>query len=720
MIRWFISCVCLFLGSMVTLYAGEGMWVPVLLEQTRYEEMKSLGLQLSAKDIYDINHASMKDAVVLFNGGCSGVVVSGEGLLLTNHHCGYDRIQAHSTLEHDYLTEGFWAGSHEEELPNPGLEVDFLIEMEDVTDAVLALVGDTMTESERWQTIKEGTPEIAKKSLPSGKGYKAVIKSLFNGNQYYLYVYQTYKDVRLVGAPPSSIGKFGGDTDNWIWPRHTGDFSVFRIYAGKDNQPAEYSPENIPYKPAYFVPVSLRGLSSGDFSMVMGYPGSTDRFITSPELSVLVDVNYPLRIALRNIKLDIWKQAMKQDPLTRIQYAAKYASVSNAWKKWQGVIRGIEKAGGIEQKKAAEKLFLEKIRTNPQWNTRYAGLPEAFEKTCEVQREYIVPSILIQEGIFGVEWMQMAEKICRFVESLPSGDENSWTSLLNAFISDQSSFYRNYRPEVDREVFAALLTEFMKNADSRYIPAALQKTLDKKFHGDIFLYVKDLYDHSVLKDQSSLSKALLKAKSGHAGKVFNLPEIALYKAFDRVFLEKIEPVSQSVDRRLDSLTRIYTEALLLLNADQPVYPDANLTLRVAYGSIEGFSPSDAVLYTPFTYLDGVIAKEDTSIYDYKVPARLKALYEARDYGDYGVGGRLPVCMLGSNHTSGGNSGSPVFNRNGELVGLNFDRNWEGTMSDVLYDPEQCRNIMVDIRYVLFIIDKFAGSKHLVSEMQIVK
>jgi hypothetical protein len=699
-----------------SLSAKEGMWIPLLLEKYNLAEMQEMGFELTAQDIYDINNASMKDAVVVFGGGCTGEMISPEGLLITNHHCGYRQIQSHSSVENDYLTNGFWATSRDEELPNPGLTVRFLEYMEDVTDKVL--YGTVVMETEeREKKIKQNTDRLEKRASEEGK-YMTQVKPLFYGNQYYLYVYKVYRDIRLVGAPPSAIGKFGGDTDNWMWPRHTGDFSLFRIYADENNEPADYSPDNVPFQPKKFFPISLDGVQPGDFTMVFGNPGSTMQYIPSHEVDIIQNQRDPDRIAIRDKKLEIIKEAMASDPKVRIQYAAKHASISNAWKKWQGEILGLERLDAVNRKLAFEKDFKEWAQENGTWENQYQRVFENFDALYFIYKDFIRASDYYSEIMTrGVEMFQVASRINDIIKNIENEQEKRVESQLQSTLEFLPTFFKDYHQPVDEQLFATLLPLLSNNLKSEFLPDYLNEVLAKNSEDKL---VRKVYQKSVLPDEEKLKEML---EEGDEKKLLELRKDPLVELFNRLnfhFETNIKPVVDELNNQIDQNMKIYMAGIMQMNEGAPLYPDANLTLRVAYGKVEGYEPRDGVKYKYYTTLEGIMEKDNPEIYDYNVPERLKELFYSKDFGQYADSeGYLPVCFTASNHTTGGNSGSPVVNAKGQLIGVNFDRCWEGTMSDIMYDPEQSRNIAIDIRYALFLIDKFAGAGYLLEEMELV-
>ena len=653
--------------------ADKGMWLPSLIS-SRIKDMKSKGFKLSAEDIYSINQASLKDAVVLFDGGCTGEIVSEKGLLLTNHHCGYDAIQALSSVEHDYLTNGFWAKNHGEELYCPGLKVHILVRMEEVTERIAA--GET----------KE---EIIAKAQAEGVGYTAKVESMYYGNMSYLFIYREFNDVRLVGAPPTTIGKFGADNDNWIWPRHTGDFSVFRIYANENNEPAEYSADNKPYKPARHFEISTKGVKEGDFTMIYGFPGNTQEYITSDAVKYVAEVSDPLKIDLRTKRLDIIGDAQAKSAKTRIQYAAKQASIANAWKKWQGEVKGINRLGTAAKKVAYEERFRAE---NPDKAYLLDSLAAAYARNEEGYFNYE----LYSETLRGIE-IQSAVRIA-LNDKLTDAEKQAMAEL----------FYKDFDVNVDRKIAIAMLKEYEKYGT--FISSEL-KTLFEQY-GGAEGYANYLYDNTLLGTIEGFS-------------VENAENDPVAE-----FVRAIAPIQQRVKAYtyrnfsnhpdIERWFRPYVKALMEWDKERAFFPDANLTLRVAYGKVAGYEYADGEYHLPQTTLEGIIEKDNPDIYDYNVPQALRDAYATKDYGRWGINlnGKytVPVCFIATNHTTGGNSGSPVLNNKGQLIGINFDRTWLSTMSDIEFDETLCRNIICDIRYVLFVIDKVGGAGWIVDEI----
>lgn len=705
-------------SAFLTVKADEGMWLPSLISQ-RIGDMQAKGFRLSAEDIYSINQASLKDAVVLFGGGCTGELISSEGLLLTNHHCGYAQIQKHSSVEHDYLKDGFWAMDRSEELPNPGLEVWFLDRMEDVTGAVLDGYEPGMTEQQRDSVVRTNSEAIAGKAEKDGTGLRADVESLYYGNQYFLFVYRVFKDVRLVGAPPSSIGKFGGDTDNWMWPRHTGDFSIFRIYADKDNNPAEYSEDNVPYIPKKYFKISLGGVSEGDFTFIYGFPGRTQEYIVSEAVRYISEISDPHKIALRTLRLDIQDRYMSASQTVRIQYSSKNAAVSNSWKKWQGEMRGIRKMNTVETKKENERLFEE-------WaaGSEYSGIVGRLDSLYRLMEPYAFAADYYNETARAIELTSFAAEYARRLEKaagVSSPDEA--TQARESAKRLAAAFYKDYYMPIDKESFIALMDMFDRNIPSGFKPEYFTESMGR--YGSAEAWADSLFGNSVFSDSSALTKTVAAACADGVGTDITLltddPAVEFGNEFRKWYMEGIRSVVQRLGSEITLLYRDYMKGQMEFNKDRAFYPDANLTLRVAYGTVQGYSPADGTYYLPMSTIEGIMQKDNPDIFDYNIPQRLRDIYAEKDYGEWTVtdaSGRLtvPVCFIATNHTSGGNSGSPVINADGDLIGINFDRVWEGTMSDIVFDPDLCRNISLDIRYVLFIIDKVAGAGHLIDEM----
>lgn len=696
----------------VQLHAQQGgMWIPSLLKGMNETEMKNLGMKMSATDIYDINKSSLKDAVPHFNGGCTSEVISPKGLLLTNHHCGYGEIQAHSTVENDYLTEGFWAMKMEDELPNKDLEVTFIVKIEDVTTQILDGVDALNTESAKQKKIQENIANL-NKSYAKETFQEVKIRTFYEGNQYMLFLTETFKDVRLVGAPPSSIGKFGSDTDNWVWPRHTGDFSLFRIYADKNNRPAEYSKDNVPYTPKHFFPISLDGISEDDFTLVFGYPGRTTEYLPAVAIEQIVKETNPAKIEIRDRALKVTDGFMRKDKAIKIQYASKYASIANYWKKWIGETQGLTKSNAIQIKKDQEAAFQQKvIKAGKQ--AEYGNLLADFEKNYKEILPYTLSRDYFMEVVLrNTELLSLGYKLYQLEQIHNIRGEQAFTDRKNNLREGLAEFYKDFNAQVDEKVFEQLIDLYLNQSPQQFIPTQLKNTNISQLTTSVYKTSKMTTYEGVKQLLDGDTKTVLKNLNDDKGYQF-------IKAISEAFLKEVNPKFEAINTEISALQRTYMKAQLELNKDARIFPDANSTLRVTYGKVKGYEPRDAVAYAPVTYLDGVMEKYIPGDYEFDVSQKLIDLYNAKDYGPYAENGKLPVNFIGTNHTTGGNSGSPAIDAHGNLIGLNFDRVWEGTMSDVYYDPAICRNIMVDMRYVLFIIDKYAGAKNLISEMKLV-
>lgn len=704
-----IWMLCLVMAIGIGKYtAKEGMWLPLLLKSLNESDMQAMGLKLSAEDIYSINQSSLKDAIVSFGGFCTGEVISDQGLLLTNHHCGYRQIQSHSSVENDLLTDGFWAKNHKEELSNPGLTATFIVRMEDVSTAVLEGL-DGMAEADKQKKIAARIDSLVKLNTKDSE-YGAYIRPFYYGLEYYMFITETFEDVRLVGAPPSSIGKFGGDTDNWMWPRHTGDFSIFRIYANKDNKPAPYSEDNVPYRPKKHLPISIDGVEEGDFTMVFGFPGRTQEYLTSYAITQIKEVLNPAMINIRDKSLKIMDRHMQASDKVRIQYASKYASISNYWKKWIGENRGLQKANAIELKKQKEQVFYQQT----QGMAEYDGLMEAFKQRYKAIEPFaLARSYWIEVPYRKLEFVNLASRFRRVVNDAMDGKEIN-ADAVNGLKNQVKAHFKDYDLATDLEISLALSKMYRDGLSDEFVPADMRKS-----DAEIEAFIKKIFEKSMFVNQEALEGILDKFSTKTAKKIKADPAYQLMDEYFDIYFGKVRPQYSKLSAEIDSLSKIYVDGLRK-HVPLPYYPDANSTLRLAYGKVEPFKPRDAVDYDFTTDTEGILEKYDPEHKDFVLPERLIELIEAGDYGQYkNEDGSMTVCFIASNHTTGGNSGSPVINAYGELIGLNFDRNWEGTMSDINYDIDQCRNIAVDIRYVLFVVDKFAGATHLIDELTLV-
>lgn len=705
------------IASVFSAIAGEGMWLPLLLKSLNEAEMKSMGMKMNAEDIYSINQGSLKDAVVHFGGFCTGELISDQGLLLTNHHCGYDAIQAHSTLEKNYIKNGYWAGNKSEELPNPGLFATFIIRVDDVTSQAMTGV-DAGMEPAKKQAAIDLNLNLAKQNAARESWQEVFTRSFFEGNQYFLFVTETYRDVRYVGSPPESIGKFGADTDNWVWPRHTGDFSVFRIYAGPDNKPAEYSPENKPLKPRHFFPVSLDGIEEGDFTLVFGFPGRTNQYLPSFAVEQTAAIIDPARIGVRDISLGIMDKRMRADEDVRLAYSAKYASLSNSWKKWIGEILGLKSKNAVKVKEEQEANFTALIQKNKELQNAYGHLLPDMQILYQDLDPIIKNRTILGEVIGGsnVEIFLLAAFADRLVRAYRENGDSGYAKMESRTLAELDNFYREYRVDVDMELFSALTAHLEKNLSDEFRDGALTS---KPAHLSYDAWTQEVYKSTLLIDQQLFSGAI---KQGGATFSKAMETDQAYQAFigmKKVMDEKLSTAYNNLSTKIQPLQKDYVTALMTAYPDRRFWPDANSTMRVSYGQVEPYAPRDGMSYKTQTYLDGIMEKYKPGDYEFDVHPKLIELYEKKDYGPYGENGKMPVCFIASNHTTGGNSGSPAIDAHGNLIGINFDRVWEGTMSDLYYDKSICRNIMVDVRYVLFVIDKFAGARHLIREMKIV-
>lgn len=699
--------------------ADEGMWLPILLEQLNIEDMQARGFKLTAEDIYSVNHSSMKDAVVLFGGGCTGEMISGEGLLLTNHHCGFSSINDLSTLDNNYLRDGFWAKNKGEEIPAPGLKVTFIISMHDVTDSILSYVTADMDENMRNATIKQRISAL-EAAYKKGTHYEAFVRAFYYGNAYYLFVTETFTDIRLVGAPPASVGNFGGETDNWVWPRHTGDFSIFRVYAGKDNKPAPYNTDNVPFKPRYHFPISLKGVKEGDFTMVYGFPGRTQEYLTSYAVDLTINSTNPNRIECRDNRLAIMNSYMLGNDTVTLQYASKAKGLANAYKKWKGEKTGLELNDAIAKKQAYEKQFQSWANTHA--GKDYRDLLSQLESLYGKYKAYAELIDYTSEAFFAVEAIDFASDFESLISKALADTMSSdaLTQLAAQYKANAVGFYGGYDRRIDKEMFATMLALYsarvQKELQSDYF-----KTTAAKYNYDFTAWADAIFAKSAFTQPEKLYAALNNFSAKKAKKLAADPMYKLYSEVATLYATQIKQYVQPIQAELNILMRDYMRAQMLMEPDALFYPDANSTLRVTYGNVQGYTAKDAVQYYYMTTDAGLEQKYRAGDEEFDLPKKLIELVEKNDFGPYAdASGSLPVAFIASNHTTGGNSGSPVINAQGELIGTNYDRVWEGTMSDIMYDVNRCRNISLDIRYTLFIIDKYAGATNLIKELTIVQ
>ena len=701
--------------------ADEGMWLLPLLQQQKFPEMQALGLKLQDYDIYSPDSASLKDAVVIFGGGCTGEIVSPDGLLLTNHHCGYGQIQQHSTLEHDYLTDGFWATTREQELPNPGLTVTFIDKIEDVTDYVKKeLEKDTDPQSMNFLSPKYlnglAKAKVGEKFLQDNPGTEVEIKAFYGGNVYYMFTKKIYSDIRLVGAPPSSVGKFGADTDNWMWPRHTGDFSVFRVYADANGNPAEYSESNVPLRPKRWFKISVKGVEEDDYAMMMGFPGRTNKYYTSWEVAERRDIDNTVRINIRNLRQEVMLDEMLKDPSVRIQYASKYAGSTNAYKNAIGSNWAIKKRNFEQVKKEEQDRLIAWAQKNNE--SSYPEALSTLEQIVSDRKDLRFRSWMLEEAILrGIEFTKVPTEVQSVSDALKGKDRNEQQKQIRLLDMAYHRFAdKDYAPEVDKKIAKVMLKEYRRLVPAKSQPAYFS-LIDKKFKGDVDRFVDYLFDKSIYGSEENFDKF----KTRPSVKALEQDPMILFAKSVQEEKANLNAALADFDSGYALAHKEYVKGLLAMYQDKANFPDANFSLRLTYGQVKGYRPKDAVYYNCQNTLDGVMEKEDSTNWEFVVPSRLKALYEAKDFGRYQMpDGRMPVAFSATTHTTGGNSGSPVLNANGELIGINFDRNWEGVGGDIQYLPDYQRSIIVDIRYVLFLIDKYAGAGYLLEEMDLVE
>ncbi|WP_224744110.1 S46 family peptidase [Pontibacter aquaedesilientis] len=695
--------------------ADEGMWLPMLIKRLNHADMQKKGLQLTAEEIYNVNNSSLKDAIVQFGGFCTGEFISAEGLLLTNHHCGYGQIQSHSTPENDYLTNGFWAMDRKQELPNEGLFVDILVRMDDVTGKVLEGIDNNTPEEERMKLASQRAQAIAKEASDNGQ-YVTYVRDFFNGNEYYLFVYERFNDVRLVGTPPSAVGKFGGDTDNWMWPRHTGDFSMFRVYMSPDGKPAAYSEKNVPYKPKHHLPINIGGVEQDDFAMVFGFPGRTKRFMTSEGLILDVNQLNKSRIKLRDKKLGLWKEDMDKSDATRIQYASKYASTANYYKYSIGQNEGIKRMKTVEGKQADEKKFQAWADANPERKAMYGSALNDMNEAYKEIEKYNLGNVYLNEAVLGTESLLFAYRMSALNNALKSGNAEAAKKAAEDLKPRADAFFKDYNMATDKKVFAAMMKYYSEDIPKDQQADAF-KQMVAKYKGDFNKMADYIYSNSFVVNKQKVDQFLANPTQKQLA---NDPAFQLVSAIMENYQQNIAPKLSASSAKLAKANRLYVAGLRQMNPDKVYYPDANSTIRLSYGSVKNYQPYDGVTYETFTTLEGVMQKEDPNNEEFIVPAKLKQLYEAKDYGRYAnKDGELIVNFITDNDITGGNSGSPVINGKGELIGLAFDGNWEAMTGDLVYDPDYKRCINVSANYVLFMVDKYAGASNLINEMTIV-
>lgn len=709
--------------SFATLRTDEGMWLPMFVERLNWTDIQKMGLQLSIEELYSINNSSLKDAVVGLAEGsapngffCTGEIVSDKGLIFTNHHCAYDVIQRHSSIEHDYLTDGFWAMNLADEIPNPGLTASFLVRMEDVTEAVVLQLTDDMTPDQRRAKIREITTPIREAAAEDGK-YDAVVKSFYNGAEYYLFVYQTFKDVRLVGAPPSSIGKFGGDTDNWMWPRHTGDFAILRVYSAPDGSPAEYSEENVPLKPKHHLPISLKGYEKDDYAMIWGFPGSTERYLTSYGIEFAVNQKNPAIIDVLGTVLETMKVQMDADPAIRIELASDYASLANGWKYYIGQTRGLKRLDVKGKKEGIEKDFTQWYEKSPENKAKYGDVLQNLQAAYQKMDGIVTPFYFMAVGSGNIDFVNLAQQTLPLDGMLEKKKESKAQIDLTVEALKETSkeFFAGYNAAMDRDMLTAMLELFKKRLTADQLPDVFN-TINKTFKGDINAYVSHVFSTSMFTSADRYNKFLAKPS---LKALQNDPATELANSFTAA-MGKYQGDFQMGQAEVDRNMRTFIAGLRQMKPDFKYYPDANSTMRFTYGTVKDYYPADAVHYNYITRAKGILEKEDPTNEEFIVSPKLKELIQKGDFGMYGKDGDLIINFLTTTDITGGNSGSPVINGKGELIGIAFDGNWEAMSGDIAFEVEFQRTINVDIRYVLFVIDKYAGAKHLIDEMTIVR
>jgi len=710
LLKFFLLIPLILICTLFNVDAGEGMWLPHLLKALNEAEMQSMGMKLSAEDIYSVNKGSLKDAIVHFGGFCTSEIISPNGLLLTNHHCGYRQLQFHSSVENNIIKNGFWAKNYSEELPNAGLTAIFIDYIEDVTSQILAGVKDGMAAGDR-QSLIDKNLEAHRKMYTLESYQDVIIRPFFAGNQYFAFVTTTYRDVRLVGAPPESIGKFGADTDNWVWPRHTGDFALFRIYADKDNKPADYSLDNVPYTPKHYLPISVGGVEPGDFTMVFGFPGRTNQYLPASAIKQIDEVINPARISVRETSLNIMDKYMRKDEATRIKYAAKYASIANYWKKWIGESLGLKKSNAVQKKLDYEFDFTKRLSKN----STHKGLLQEMDKRYKEMEPYELSNEYMNEIFMrNVDMTSFFNRMRGLVNTYENNGEEAYKKGLSRFKDFTEGFYKDFDIMIDEEKLVALTQLLKENQAKDFLPDFIHK------EEDLAGFISGLYQKTAFRSKEENFDILDKSPTEAISLITSDPFFIFCQNWVSFHVDNVAGTLGQQKRELDVLQAQYMKAQMEVFSDKRFYPDANSTMRITYGQVNGYNPRDAVQYEHVTYLDGVMEKYVPGDYEFDLDERMVELFKRKDYGDYAdKNGKLPVCFIGSNHTTGGNSGSPAIDAHGNLIGLNFDRVWEGTMSDLNYDAGICRNIMVDARYILWVIDKYANAGHLIKEMKLV-
>lgn len=704
--------------SLLYLQAQEGMWLPMLISQNE-ADMKAKGMKISATDIYNTNNNSLKDAIISFGGFCTGGVVSNQGLVFTNHHCGYGSIQALSTVEKNYLKDGYWAKSFEEELPAEGLFVQFIIRMEDVTDKILLGVTDAMSETERQSTIGKNI-DAHKKTITLEKTQDILIRPFYDGNQYIMFITESFKDIRFVGAPPSAVGKYGDETDNWVWPRHTGDFSVFRIYADKDNKPATYNKDNVPYKPKRFLKISLNGVKEDEFNMILGFPGRTQEYLPSFAIKQIQDEINPRRIEIRDRALKILDAEMRKDDKTKLQYASKYSVVANYYKKWKGENLGLIRTNAIEKKLTYEKEFDKNSYKDPKLRL-YSKLLADYKLKYQEFEPYAIARNNFTE-VFGTnsEMLSLMQNLVSIVDRYNKDGEKAVQDRLPRIKGFLEGFYKDYRVDLDKKVFASMIDYYYNNQAAPYI-SDYAKTQLEASNKDYNKLTESLYANTMFTNGEKVMKLLEGDPKTLVTTIQEDPMLKFAKSFIDNFNTVAVPKLTTLQPEINKFQRTYMKAQMQVMKNKKFYPDANSTLRVAYGKSTGYKARDGVYYLPKTTIDGLMAKYIPNDYEFDVPEKLRTLYQNKDYGQYkDKDGTVPVCFLSTAQTTGGNSGSPCLDANGNLIGLLFDGSWEGVMSDLSYDESIVRSIVLDARYLLFIVDKYGDAKRLINELKLVK